>query len=220
MMNKQETLDAIGQLGLLSVLRGPSPDLTLHMVEALIAGGVTGIEITFTTPNALKVVKSLNERFGNQILLGMGTLTRPEQAAAAQEAGARFLVSPHTEKNLAAAMKETGLPIMLGALSPSEVVLSRKLGSDVVKLFPGSLGGPRYLKALRGPFPDIPIMPTGGVSKDNVADWFAAGAFAVGAGSNLCPTALAREGRFEEITASAKAFVSAVASARSPVEKL
>lgn len=219
-MSKQTTLDTIRQLGLLSVLRGPSLDLTLQMVDALVAGGVRGIEITFTTPNALEVVKSLDRRFGDQILLGMGTLTKPEQAAAAKEAGARFLVSPHCEKSLAGAMKETGLPIMLGALTPSEVILSRKLGSDVVKLFPGSLGGPEYLKALRGPFPDIPIMPTGGVSQDNVGDWFAAGAFAVGAGSNLCPTALAQERRFGEITALAKAFVQAVASARSPVGKL
>lgn len=219
-MSKQTTLDTIRQLGLLSVLRGPSFDLTLQMVDALVAGGVRGIEITFTTPNALEVVKSLDRRFGDQILLGMGTLTKPEQAAAAKEAGARFLVSPHCEKSLAGAMKETGLPIMLGALTPSEVILSRKLGSDVVKLFPGSLGGPEYLKALRGPFPDIPIMPTGGVSQDNVGDWFAAGAFAVGAGSNLCPTALAQERRFGEITALAKAFVQAVASARSPVGKL
>jgi 2-dehydro-3-deoxyphosphogluconate aldolase/(4S)-4-hydroxy-2-oxoglutarate aldolase len=219
-MSKQTTLDTIRQLGLLSVLRGPSFDLTLQMVDALVAGGVWGIEITFTTPNALEVVKSLDRRFGDQILLGMGTLTKPEQAAAAKEAGARFLVSPHCEKSLAGAMKETGLPIMLGALTPSEVILSRKLGSDVVKLFPGSLGGPEYLKALRSPFPDIPIMPTGGVSQDNVSDWFAAGAFAVGAGSNLCPTALAQERRFGEITALAKAFVQAVASARSPVGKL
>jgi len=215
-MSKETTLDTIRQLGLLSVLRGPSPDLTLQMVDALVDGGVRGIEITFTTPNALEVVKSLDHRFGDQILLGMGTLTKPEQATAAKEAGARFLVSPHCEKKLAAAMKTTGLPIMLGALSPSEVVLSRSMGSDVVKLFPGSLGGPKYLKALRGPFPDIPIMPTGGVSKENVGDWFTAGAFAVGAGSNLCPTALAQERRFDEITAIAKAFVSAVASARIP----
>lgn len=220
MSQKQETLERVQQLGLLAVIRGPSPEVTLQMVDALVAGGVRGIEITFTTPNALEVVKSLDRRFGDQILLGMGTLTKPEQAAAAKEAGARFLVSPHCEKSLAGAMKETGLPIMLGALTPSEVILSRKLGSDVVKLFPGSLGGPEYLKALRGPFPDIPIMPTGGVSQDNVGDWFAAGAFAVGAGSNLCPTALAQERRFGEITALAKAFVQAVASARSPVGKL
>lgn len=214
-MSKEATLDTIRHFGLLSVLRGPSLDLTLQMVDALIAGGVRGIEITFTTPKALEVVKSLDRCFGDQILLGMGTLTEPEQAAAAKEAGARFLVSPHCEINLAKAMKDTGLPIMLGALTPSEVMISRELGSDVVKLFPGSLGGPKYLKALRGPFPNIPIMPTGGVSQDNVGDWFAAGAFAVGAGSNLCPTNLARERRFDEIAILAKAFVEAVASARS-----
>jgi len=213
-MSKQETLNAIHDLGLLSVLRGPSPDLTLKMVQALVEGGVTGIEITFTTPNALEIVRELNQQFGDQILLGMGTLTRPEQAAAAQEAGARFLVSPHIDDQLAAAMTATGLPVMLGALTPSEVVRSFNLGSDVVKLFPGSLGGPSYLRALRGPFPEIPIMPTGGVSQENVAEWFGAGAFAVGAGSNLCPTALAREGRFEEISQIARKFANAVAGVR------
>ncbi len=213
-MKKEETLNKIRQLGLLAVLRGPSPQLTMDMVDALVAGGVTGIEITFTTPNALAVVRTLHRRLGNQILLGMGTLTEPEQAAAAMDAGARFLVSPHCEEQLAKAMKETGLPIMIGAFTPSEVVKAYGLGSDVVKLFPGSLAGPNYLKALRGPFPDIPIMPTGGVSKDNVGEWFAAGAFAVGAGSELCPPALAKEGRFEEISATAAAFLQAIASAR------
>jgi len=211
-MNKQETLNAIHKLGLLSVLRGPSPDLTFKMVEALVEGGVTGIEITFTTPSALEVVRDVNQHFGERILLGMGTLTRPEQAAAAQEAGARFLVSPHIDDQLAAAMMATGLPVMLGALTPSEVVRSYNLGSDVVKLFPGSLGGPGYLRALRGPFPEIPIMPTGGVSQENVGEWFAAGAFAVGAGSNLCPTAMAREGRFAEISQIARLFAETVAA--------
>jgi 2-dehydro-3-deoxyphosphogluconate aldolase/(4S)-4-hydroxy-2-oxoglutarate aldolase len=215
-MNKQATLDAIYDLGLLSVLRGPSPDLTLRMVEALVAGGVNGIEITFTTPHALEVVRDLDQHFGRQILLGMGTLTRPEQAAAAQAAGARFLVSPHIDEQLAEAMVATGLPVMLGALTPSEVVRSINLGSDVVKLFPGSLGGPGYLRALRGPFPEIPIMPTGGVSRENAADWFAAGAFAIGAGSNLCPPALAREGRFDEISQIASDFAGTVAASRRP----
>jgi 2-dehydro-3-deoxyphosphogluconate aldolase/(4S)-4-hydroxy-2-oxoglutarate aldolase len=215
-MSKNETLNAIHSVGLLSVLRGPSPELTLKMVEALVAGGVTGIEITFTTPNAIEVVRELDQHFGRRILLGMGTLTRPEQAAAAQEAGARFLVSPHTEEDLAQAMVATGLPVMLGALTPSEVVRSHALGSDVVKLFPGSLGGPGYLKALRGPFPEIPIMPTGGVSQENAAEWFAAGAFAIGAGSNLCPPALARQGRFEEISQIAREFADTVTAVRQP----
>jgi 2-dehydro-3-deoxyphosphogluconate aldolase/(4S)-4-hydroxy-2-oxoglutarate aldolase len=213
-MDKQETLNAIHDLGLLSVLRGPSPELTLKMVDALVQGGVTGIEITFTTPNALEIVRELNQQYGDKILLGMGTLTRPEQAPAAQEAGARFLVSPHIDDQLAEAMTATGLPVMLGALTPSEVVRSFNMGSDVVKLFPGSLGGPSYLRALRGPYPEIPIMPTGGVSEENAAQWFAAGAFAVGAGSNLCPTAMAKEGRFEEISQIARKFADTVAGVR------
>jgi 2-dehydro-3-deoxyphosphogluconate aldolase/(4S)-4-hydroxy-2-oxoglutarate aldolase len=214
-MNKEETLSRIKKIGLLSVIRGPSPDLTLKMVDALIAGGVYGIEITYTTPNAPEVVKLLDEKFGDQILLGMGTLTKPEHAVMAKEAGALFIVSPHCIEELAKAMVETNLAVMIGALTPSEVVQARAWGADVVKVFPGSLVGPGYLKALRGPFPDISVMPTGGVSVENVADWFAAGAFAVGAGSSLCPIAFAKEGRFDEITERAKAFIKAVEGARS-----
>lgn len=213
-MDKQDTLNRIHELGLLAVLRGPSPDLTLAMVDALVDGGVLGIEITYTTPNATDVVKSIADKYGNQIVLGMGTLTKPEQAAEAKMAGARFIVSPHLEEELALAMVDIGLAVMIGAYTPSEVVQAYRLGSDVVKLFPGSQGGPKYMKALRGPFPHIPMMPTGGVNIDTIADWFAAGAFAVGAGSNLCPSAWAKEGRFEDIKANAKEFVKIVQASR------
>lgn len=213
-MSKNETLSKFQEIGLLAVIRGPNADLTLKMVDALLKGGVTGIEITYTTPNAAEVVKALAEKFGNEILLGMGTLTRPAQAEEAQAAGARFLVSPHCEPALAEAMVATGLPVMIGALTPSEVVQAVRLGSDVVKIFPGSLGGPGYLKALRGPFPEIKMMPTGGVSVDNVAAWFEAGAIAVGAGSDLCPTAWAKEGRFDDIVNRAREFAEAVRAAR------
>jgi 2-dehydro-3-deoxyphosphogluconate aldolase/(4S)-4-hydroxy-2-oxoglutarate aldolase len=215
MIEKQGILDKIQELGLLAVIRGPSKDLTLQMVSALVDGGVTGIEITFTTPNALEVVSGLQKEFGDEILLGMGTLTRPEQAQAAKEAGAVFLVSPHTDELLAQAMKDTGLAMMMGALSPSEVVQAWNWGSDVVKVFPGSLGGPAYMKALKGPFPDIPMMPTGGVSADNLKEWFDAGAFAVGAGSKLCPKSLATAGEFSKITEISRDFLAAVQKARS-----
>ncbi len=214
-MDKQTILNKIQKLGLLAVIRGPSPELTLKMVEALFAGGVRGIEITYSTPNAPQVVETLAQQYGEDILLGMGTLTEVEHAIQALEAGANFLVSPHCEKALAEAMRATGLPMMLGALTPTEVIQAYRLGSDVVKIFPGSLVGPDYIKALKGPFPYIPMMPTGGVSVDNVAAWFKAGVFAVGAGSNLCPTAWAKEGRFAEITAVARAFVEAVNQAKS-----
>lgn len=214
-MDKEAILKRVRELGLLAVLRGPSPELTLKMVDALVSGGVYGIEITYSTPNAAEVVKAVSDKYSEQILLGMGTLTKPEQVAEATTAGATFLVSPHCEEDLAKALVASGLPIMMGALTPSEVVKSYRLGSSIVKIFPGSLGGPKYMKALRGPLPDIPMMPTGGVSSENVADWFAAGAVAVGAGSALCPGAWAKEGRFADITERARAFVAAIQSARS-----
>jgi 2-dehydro-3-deoxyphosphogluconate aldolase / (4S)-4-hydroxy-2-oxoglutarate aldolase len=184
------------------------------MVEALVAGGVQGIEITYSTPEAEKVVSLLAKKYGDSILLGMGTLTLAAQAKAAQGAGAGYLVSPVCDPDLVRAMLATGLLTMAGALTPTEVLLAHRLGSDVVKLFPGSLAGPGYVKALRGPFPDIPLMPTGGVSAANVADWFAAGVIAVGAGSELCPPQLAREGRFDEIIRLASEFVSVVQRVR------
>ena len=214
MGEKDLILEKIHQLGVLAVIRGPSKDLTLSMVDALVAGGVTGIEITFTTPDPLEVVAALDKEFGEDIVLGMGTLTQPEQASSAKDAGARFLVSPHTDPELGQAMVATGLPVMMGALTPSEVMKARTLGSDVVKIFPGSLGGPGYMKSLKGPFPEIPMMPTGGVTDKNLEDWFAAGAFAVGAGSNLCPKELALAGEFEQITQIAEDFMAAVIAAR------
>lgn len=213
-MNKTETLEKIKELGLLAVIRGPAPELTVKMVEALVAGGVLGIEITYSTPNAEEVVRQLSDKFGSRIVLGMGTLTRPEQAASAKQVGARFLVSPICEATLLHSMVESDLLVMGGALTPTEVFQAFSLGVDVVKIFPGSLGGPSYMKALKGPFPNIAMMPTGGVNAGNLGEWFAAGAVAVGAGSELCPPQLAKEGKFDEISARASEFVQAVKTSR------
>ncbi len=211
---KAEILERIKTVGLLAVIRGPSKDLTIKMVEALVAGGVIGIEITYTTPQAEEVVSTLKGKFGDEILLGMGTLTEPSQAETAKAAGANFLVSPVCEPALVKAMVASGLVTMAGALTPTEVLQAHKLGADVVKVFPGSLTGPKYLKDLHGPFPDIDLMPTGGVSKENIADWFVAGAIAVGAGSSLCPKKLAIEGKFADISAIAAEFVDIVKKSR------
>jgi 2-dehydro-3-deoxyphosphogluconate aldolase/(4S)-4-hydroxy-2-oxoglutarate aldolase len=213
-MKKQEVLEKVKQLGLLAVIRGPSVDLTIQMVAALIKGGVLGIEITYSTPNAEEVVKTLAAQYGDQIVLGMGTLTKPEQAESAIRAGASYLVSPISEPVLVKTMIDTGLLTMAGALTPTEVYQVYSLGVDVVKVFPGSLGGPAYIKALKGPFPYIPMMPTGGVSANNVADWFKAGVVAVGAGSELCPPDLAKAGKFDAITQKAVEFVKIIQSSR------
>ncbi len=213
-MNKLEMLEKIKELGLLAVIRGPSAELTVQMVEALIKGGVLGIEITYSTPDAESVVKTLSEKFGDRIVLGMGTLTKTEQAESAKAAGANFLVSPICEPALVKSMVASGLLTMAGALTPTEVFQAYSLGTDVVKIFPGSLGGPAYVKALKGPFPYIPMMPTGGVSAANAADWFKAGVVAVGAGSELCPPDLAKAGKFDEITQKAADFVAVIKSSR------
>jgi 2-dehydro-3-deoxyphosphogluconate aldolase / (4S)-4-hydroxy-2-oxoglutarate aldolase len=214
MLSKEEITNKVKEYGVLAVIRGPSAELTIKMVDALIAGGVKGIEITYSTPQAASVVRNLAERYGAEILLGMGTLTRPEQAEEATRAGATFLVSPICQVELVKAMLDTGLAVMTGALTPSEVFQAYTLGSSIVKIFPGSLTGPGYIKALRGPFPYIPMMPTGGVSLENIGDWFAAGAVAVGAGSELCPKQLAEAGEFDKISANARRFVEAIAHAR------
>jgi 2-dehydro-3-deoxyphosphogluconate aldolase / (4S)-4-hydroxy-2-oxoglutarate aldolase len=215
-LNKTDTLNRISTLGLVAVIRGPSPALTVSMVDALIAGGVYGIEITYSTPDAEGVVRTLDQRFGDQIVLGMGTLTLPEQAQSAKDAGAKFLVSPICEPALVKGMVASGLVTMAGALTPTEVFQAYSLGVDVIKIFPGSLGGPAYIKALKGPFPYIPMMPTGGVNAGNMAEWFKTGVVAVGAGSELCPPQLAKEGKFDEISRRAAEFVQVVKAARLP----
>lgn len=213
-MNKAEILEKVKELGLLAVIRGPSAELTVKMVEALVEGGVKGIEITYSTPNAEEVVRTLAGKYGNRILLGMGTLTKPEQAVSAKAAGANFLVSPICEEELVKAMVGSGLLTMVGALTPTEVFKAYSMGVDVIKIFPGSVGGPGYIKALKGPFPYIPMMPTGGVNAANAADWFAAGVVAVGAGSELCPPQLAKEGKFNEISQKAAEFVKTIQASR------
>ena len=213
-MKKADVFEQVKKLGLLAVIRGPSAELTVKIVDALIDGGVLGIEVTYTTPNAEDVVMTLAEKYGERIVLGMGTLTNPEQAITAKKAGANFLVSPVCEVELVKSMVTSGLLCMAGALTPTEVLQAYNLGVDIVKVFPGSLGGPAYIKALKGPFPNIPMMPTGGVDADNVADWFAVGVIAVGAGSKLCPSQLAKEGKFDEISKRAAEFVKIVDAAR------
>ncbi|MGN7978476.1 bifunctional 4-hydroxy-2-oxoglutarate aldolase/2-dehydro-3-deoxy-phosphogluconate aldolase [Microbacterium sp. 22195] len=200
--------------GVLAVLRAPSPESALEAADAIIRGGIPGIEVTYSTPDAPAVIRELIARHGDAAYIGAGTVTTPEQAAAAAEAGAEFLVSPGTLPALTRAMLDTGTVVMTGALTPTEVMSALELGVDVVKIFPASLGGPSYLGALRGPFPDAPLMPTGGVKPENVADWFAAGAVAVGAGGDLANSASITAGDWADLEARATRFAAALAAVR------
>ena len=201
--------------GVLAVLRAPSPELALEASEAIIRGGVTGIEVTYSTPDAPAVIRELIARHGDAAYIGAGTVTNPAQAAQAADAGAEFLVSPGTLPALTRAMLDTGRVVMTGALTPTEVMGALELGVDVVKIFPASLGGPAYLGALRGPFPDAPLMPTGGVKPDNLADWFAAGAVAVGAGGDLANGTAIANADWADIEERAARFAAALAATRS-----
>jgi 2-dehydro-3-deoxyphosphogluconate aldolase / (4S)-4-hydroxy-2-oxoglutarate aldolase len=212
-MEPSQTLKRTEDLGLLAVVRGESRAAALEVVGALIQGGVLGIEITFTTPEAPRVIRDLNEEYGDSILLGAGTVTTHEQVDQAAEAGATFLVSPGCDPELLPGMLETRLLVLPGVLTPSEVMLACRLGAQAVKLFPGSSGGPSYLKALRGPFPSTAFVPTGGVSLANIADWFAAGAFAVGAGGALAPSSLAGRDR-DKVVENARLFAETVRAAK------
>ncbi len=197
-------LDRLRDAVVVAVLRAPDAGSALASVSALVAGGVRAVEITYSTPDAAAVVAQLRREHRDDLLVGAGTVTTAAQAVESAEAGAQFLVSPGTTEPVAAALRSTGVPFALGALTPSEVMTAVALGAHVVKLFPGSLGGPAYLKALRGPVPDVPLMPTGGVRADNVRAWLDAGAFCLGAGGELVA------GDAEETTRRAAAFVDAV----------
>lgn len=214
-MGPDQALRKTEELGLLAVVRGESRRAAIEVVGALVEGGVLGIEVTFTTPEAPQVIRDLDAEYGDDILLGAGTVIAPGQVDQAVEAGSKFLVSPGCDPDLLPIMLDTGLLVLPGVLTPSEVMLARRLGAPALKFFPGSSGGPSYLKALLGPFPDVSFVPTGGVSADNVPDWFAAGALAVGAGSALAPPSLAGRDR-AEVVENARRFTEAVRSARKP----
>lgn len=203
------SIEDLRAAGVIAVLRSPTPEAALETVSALVEGGITGIEITYSTPGAAAVIEQAR-RAHPEAYVGAGTVRTAEQARAAADAGARFLVSPGTADDLARAMLDTGLTTLLGAMTPSELMHAVALGAHAVKIFPASLGGPAFLKALRDPFPDVPLMPTGGVRADNVADWLAAGAVAVGAGGDLCP----RNADRAEIVKRARSFASALVGAR------
>ncbi|MDW5595615.1 bifunctional 4-hydroxy-2-oxoglutarate aldolase/2-dehydro-3-deoxy-phosphogluconate aldolase [Conexibacter stalactiti] len=212
--DRPETLARIRSAGVLAVLRAPSADAAIAAADALIAGGVRGIEVTYSTPDVPAALAGIRARHGDGVVLGAGTLLDPSQAAEAAAAGAQYLVAPGLDDELVEAMAATGAVVMAGAVTPTEVMRARRLPVDVVKLFPGSLGGPALLKGLRGPFPDLSFLPTGGVSAANVGEWLAAGALAVAAGGELCPAAALRDGDWDDVRGRARSFADALDAAR------
>ena len=197
------------------MIRAPSADAAVAVVEALLQAGLTVAEITMTVPNAIDAIGSVTKRFANKVLVGAGTVTDAETARRAVDAGAGFIVTPCLVREVIDAARRADVAVLPGALTPSEVLEAFRLGGDMVKVFPTqSVGGAAYLRALRGPFPDIPLVPTGGVTLENVREMFDAGAAAVGVGSELISKdALARRD-YAAIGALAAQFLAAARQAR------
>jgi 2-dehydro-3-deoxyphosphogluconate aldolase/(4S)-4-hydroxy-2-oxoglutarate aldolase len=214
-MTRAETCARIEEIGIVPVVRAASAELALRAAEAVLAGGISIFEITMTVPDAPAVIRALAARLGSRAVVGAGTVLDAEAAARCLDAGAAFIVSPGFDPATVAAAHARGVPAMPGALTPTEVIAAWKAGADMVKIFPASaVGGPKYLRALRGPLPDVKLLPTGGVNATTAADYIAAGAAALGVGSELVdPAALAR-GDDALLTTRARELVAAVAAAR------
>lgn len=205
-MQKYDYLNRLINTGCVAVVRGDDADEAVKTVDAVIAGGVTGIELTFTVPHADKALDELSEKFGDRedVLIGAGTVLDPATARLAIIAGAKFIVSPSFNADVAKICNLYSIPYTPGCFTPTEIQTALEAGVDLVKVFPGSVAGPAMVKALHGPFPQLAIMPTGGVSLDNLETWFDAGVTLVGAGSNL--TAAAKTGDYAGVTATAKKY--------------
>jgi 2-dehydro-3-deoxyphosphogluconate aldolase/(4S)-4-hydroxy-2-oxoglutarate aldolase len=214
-MGQRDTLRRLGDTGVVPVVRAASAEEALAVVEAIRAGGIDVIELTMTVPGAVEVIRELARRYGDEVLLGAGTVLDAETARACLLAGARFVVSPIVDAGTIACCRTYGVPAMAGALTPTEVVQAWRAGASVVKVFPCSaVGGASYIKALKAPLPQIELMPTGGVSVDNVVEFVRAGSFAVGAGADLVDLARIRAGEPGAVTEKARRYVAAVKAAR------
>ena len=209
----QETLERVG---LIPVLRAKNIDQwDAQVVDAMIAGGVTVVEVTMTVPGAIDLIKQLKKDFGENLLLGSGTVTTADQCQATIDAGAEFVVSPSLHLDVIATTKKNGKVSCPGALTPTEAITAWNAGADYVKIFPCSaLGGASYLKSLLAPFPHLKIIPTGGVTLQTAESFLLAGARALGVGGDLVNLAAVDAGHPETITESAKAYLKIVADVR------
>lgn len=207
-MLKYQVLNRVRELGIVPVIRGNSKDEALGYCKALIDGGIDILEVTFTIPNALDVFKELKDQLPDTATLGAGTVMDATTARLAILNGAKFIVSPGYSEEVAKMCNLYQVPYMPGCMTFTEMTKALEYGVDLIKLFPGSLPGPSYVKAIHGPLPQANIMPTGGVSLENIKDWFDAGVYAVGAGSNLV------KGNHDQIVEQSKKYLAKIAECR------
>jgi len=213
---KAQVLEGLTTAGIVPVIRAESAQTAVKIVEALVAGGIRTLEITMTVPDAIGAIRTVAARFGRDVLLGAGTVTSRALAEGSIEAGAEFLVTPCVVPDVIAVARERGVAVLPGAMTPTEVFAAWSAGGDIIKIFPAShVGGASYLKALKGPFPQIKLCPTGGVNLQTIGDFVKAGSSALVDGGELVSKAAIDRGDFDAITRLASEYVQAFAAAKS-----
>ena len=214
-MAKDAVVRRITEVGIVPVLRASSADEAIAVADAIAEGGIDILEITMTVPGAVQVIAETVRRYGDRMLVGAGTVLDAKAARECIAAGARFIVSPIVDDATVALCAGEGIAVLPGALTPTEVVRAWRAGADLVKVFPcGAAGGASYIKSLKAPLPQIPLVPTGGVTVATAGAYFAAGASAIGVGADLCNVTAIREGSPDRITAAARAYLAAIQTAR------
>lgn len=213
-MPTQDPLARVLASGIVAVIRAERSERLVEVARALLAGGVDVMEVTFTVPGAVHVLEQVADQLGDQVLLGAGTVLDPETARVAILAGAQFVVAPNTNLEVIQLCRRYSRLVMPGAYTPTEVVTAWQHGADIVKIFPSDIGGPRYLKALRGPLPQVRMMPTGGVNLDTAEAFLLAGACALGIGGSLVEPQAVADGNMDRITELARQYVTIVDQVR------
>jgi 2-dehydro-3-deoxyphosphogluconate aldolase / (4S)-4-hydroxy-2-oxoglutarate aldolase len=213
--SKEKAIAKVREVGLIPIVRTPSSEDAVRAAEAILAAGIGIAEITMTVPDALRVLERVAKNFGDKVLLGAGTVLDAKSCEAAIAAGAEFIVTPSLQFDVIETAKRLGKPCFPGALTPTEVLAAWRAGADMVKIFPcGPVGGPQYIKALKGPFPHIDYLPTGGVTLETTPHYIRVGAAAVAVGGELCDLKALKAGKVETIISNARKFLEAVRAGR------
>ncbi|ELZ31687.1 2-dehydro-3-deoxyphosphogluconate aldolase/4-hydroxy-2-oxoglutarate aldolase [Halorubrum distributum JCM 9100] len=210
---RTDRLDRITEGGVIAILRGVGRDDAVAVADAVVDAGVTALEVTADTPNAMASIEAIADRVDDAVV-GAGTVLDAETARAAQLAGAEFLVTPTVNRGVIRTANRYGTPVAVGAYTPTEAIEAYEAGADAVKVFPAKTGGPDHVAAIGGPLPQIPLVPTGGVGADNAGEYVRAGAVAVGVGSSIVDDEAVADGDFDAVRENARAVVEAVAAAR------
>jgi 2-dehydro-3-deoxyphosphogluconate aldolase/(4S)-4-hydroxy-2-oxoglutarate aldolase len=214
-MKHFEIMHRLRDLAVIPIVRTSSEGVALSIVGSIILGGINCVEITMTVPNALRAIEKVADQYGDRVLIGAGTVLDPETARSCMLAGAQFFVTPSLNLKTIELAKRYSRPIFPGALTPTEIVTAWEAGADAVKVFPCSaMGGAKYIKAVKAPFPQIDLIPTGGVNLDTCAEFLEAGSTAVGVGSELADSKSINAGNFEVVTRRAQQFLEIVAKVR------